>query len=192
MCQMGGKLTRLLQTNATLSVACSSRFEERLMSFGRRTARLDPPSSRAKSSSQFPPRVAPTRAQPRRGGYFAGLVAAVLGFVASAVLAVLWAISVDSSTKMTPVSLLQFVLVNAGPVIVPIYALCLAVTDLVLKALRVRGPRAYVLLDLAFVGALMVVPLILLNPAQQAHVFLVLFLPGAAIGGAVLGHFRRD
>jgi hypothetical protein len=137
----------------------------------------------------------------RSGGYLAGLVAAALGFVASAGLSVIWVLSQSPSwavvmptgswTVVTRTGLFQFVLVTAGSVILTTYALSLAITDIVLKALRVRGSPAYALLALTLAGALLVVPLMLFNPNSNPAYYSALVLPGAAIGGAVLGHFRR-
>lgn len=127
----------------------------------------------------------------RRGGYWAGLASGAAGFVGTVACSVAHVVALGGDPRYTPAGLFQFAMVAAGPPIVVGYAISLAVADGVLRMIRLDGRAAYAGLTMTVATLLLSVPTWLANPDKHPTYIFVLVVPGALIGGLVLGGFRR-
>lgn len=162
------------------------------MSFGRRTA-VSPPALRG-GPLRPAARVAarPTPSKTRRGGYPAALAAAALGFVISIVLVDAWAFAHTQTTPYTPLGIFLYALVGVGPFALINYAIVLAIAAILLRTLRVGGPVAHALVCLLLSLPVVVTPFLMPQSGRGLGFIAAFILPGAVVGGLVLGAFRPN
>lgn len=161
------------------------------MTFGRRETGVALSASMGRSDRSAPPREASDAIVARRGGYWAGLLAAALGFGGSAALAVAYDLTTAGPNDLTPLGLLQLTLVRVGPPALATYAISLALVDAMLRTFRASGRLLYAGLCPILPALLLVLPAWVARPAPHPIYYAALILPGAVAGGWILGGFRH-
>lgn len=161
------------------------------MAFGRRGPGIAPSVAHGRLGPSVPRAKASGIIVARRGGYLAGLASGALAFVASGLLAVVWAFSVSTTPDFTPEGVLVLILAGVGPAALVTYAISLALVDAILRAFAAGGRALYAGLCPILPTLLLILPAWVARPGSHPIYYAILILPGAVVGGAVLGGFRR-
>lgn len=127
----------------------------------------------------------------RRGGYWAGLLGAAVGFVGSAILTVAYAFATSGAGNLTPGGVLLLISVKVALPAMLTYAISLGLVDALLRIVRLGGRTPYAVLCPIIPALLLIAPAWAARPIPQTLYLLPLILPGAIVGGLVLGGFRR-
>jgi hypothetical protein len=112
--------------------------------------------------------------------------------VVSIVLVDAWAFAHTQTTRETPLGIFLYAFVGVGPFALINYAIVLAIAATLLRTLRVGGSVAHALLCLLLSLPVVVTPYLMDQSARGQGFIAAFILPGAVVGGLVLGAFRSN
>ena len=118
------------------------------------------------------------------------LIWACAAFAMSSLAAVAWAFARAENAHLSPEQVLLYALAGAGPIVTATYAVSLWIADAVLKLLKAQSVAAYTAMVVALSISGLIVPVMLRNPGDNPSYYFLFVLPGALVGGAVLGRRR--